>query len=154
MFAWPELGLRDLLPAKVGREVPPGMAGAKRGPEDDRDEDSDDEDELNEDGATQVASTSQGDQSSTFGTGTHVEEASGSSRPGSEGEELMDDGFDDEDGDDDEMSETREEDGLEGDPRSSEQDGEELEDSMLSWRARAQPLARTADWQRRPADDT
>jgi hypothetical protein len=33
---WQDLGLRSLLPEENAKEVPPGMAGAKRGPERDR----------------------------------------------------------------------------------------------------------------------
>ncbi|KAL7411900.1 hypothetical protein BDY24DRAFT_395293 [Mrakia frigida] len=41
---WGDLALRDLLAHEMGKEVPPGMAGAKRGPQEDRSEDEEGED--------------------------------------------------------------------------------------------------------------
>lgn len=74
---WGELGLRDLLPVERGREVPPGMAGAKRGPEDDR--------SASEDGASEGATAREEDEDEDEDAGTLG--GSGSSRLGG-----MDDG--------------------------------------------------------------
>ncbi|CED83066.1 hypothetical protein [Phaffia rhodozyma] len=78
---WTELGLRDVLPEERGREIPPGMAGAKRGPEADGEFLSDGEEEsmVVEEGTEEEEEQdgAEGEQSRTT-----IEETSEEVRPG------------------------------------------------------------------------